>query len=812
MSRIMTFVVSLSKASATPVSLDYATQDGTATAPDDYTHTTGTLTFEPGQISKSVIVPVRDDFEGAETEQFSLEIDNPVGCSILQGEGTGIIPGVDGVPEPDPETITYLDRFDWVYAAVHAPANGYFGPHTGTVQRVLPRHVPEYIINEAPDYGGETVSETASFWVGLEAWQGALNEDWTGYNNCWNRIDQYYVPSAVNQPISVYDPASPADYTPEGELPSMYPRLADPTAPKGVDPLYQELADTYGNKRVYLMHWIIDVEGDYGFRNGDGATRNVFINTYERGLQESSLETITHPCWNDWENGGGPYGFEPLFTQGKQVYPAAPFDYGKKWSYTNAPDAEARAIQWAYWADKFAGEQGRRATINASTNMAKKMGDYLRYNLFDKYFRQIGPNRALGGTEDDSYSSCHFLINWYAAWGGDLPATGMEGTWSYRIGSSECHQGYQAPDAAYFMATGGGGFTPQSPSAGDIWLGSLYRQIEMIRWLQSPEGPIAGGVSNSYLAQYLTPTDGRQNATFYGMYYVYAPVWHDPPSNDWVGFQSWGQARTADLFLEVSDKTTELANDVRGNCEIILDRLVNWFLAEIQLAEDGSFTVPGNLDWVSPTQVPGETTTEANLEGVYEYLPTMSWDGTGSYADFWNASSVPNPTLHCKIRDRGTDLGVAASTAILLINYAEGKRRMGKFTDVIPNGTQTAEDAYLMARELIDRIWVNHRDDIGICVPENQPNLTRMLDPVYVPDVFTGTMPNGDVINSDATFISVRSFLKDDPNWQQIEDYAADPVNNPVPEFTYHRFWAQCEYAMACGAMHKYFGDLAYAD
>ncbi|TDW63098.1 Calx-beta domain-containing protein [Novosphingobium sp. PhB55] len=801
MPRKMTFVVTLSEASTETATLDYATVPGSATAPDDYTHTAGTLTFDPGEITKHVVVPVRDDFAGAPREVFSLQITNPEGCTIEVPSGTGVIPGVDGL-------LSYRQRFDWIYAAVHDTRNGYFGPQTGANAFAVPRHVPENIINEAPDYGGETVSETASFWVGLEAWQGALNADWTGYNNCWNKIDTIYVPNTTNQPAGTYNPASPADYTPEGNLPSDYPRLSQPNAAKGVDPLYQELLTTYGSKRMYLMHWIIDVEGAYGFKNGDGATKNVYINTYERGLQESSFETVTHPCWNDWNNGGSAYGYEPLFTQGKQLYPAAQYDWGKKWSYTNAPDAEVRAVQWAFWANKFAADQGAGATIATSTSRAKKMGDYLRYNLFDKYFRQIGANRAQGGTSAAPYSSCHYLINWYAAWGGEVPAAGAEASWGYRIGCSEAHQGYQGVDTAYFMATGGGGFTPQSASAGDIWLGSLYRQIEMIRWLQSPEGPIAGGVTNSLFARYETATDGRQNAKFYGMYYTYAPVWHDPPSNNWVGFQPWGQARTADAFLEVSDKTTALAVEVRKNLEVILDRLVNWFLDESELIGTGDFKIPGTLSWVNSTAIAGQTATTANLEGVYEYLPTLEWDGTGDYAAFWNASTVPNPTLHCKITEYSTDLGVASSLAVLLINYAEAKRRMGKFTDAIPGGAHTAEDAYMLARELLDRVWTTYRDDIGICTPEPRSDYKRMLDPVYVPAIFNGTMPNGDVVNSASTYISIRSFLKDDPMWPVIEAHAADPVANPAPVFTYHRFWAQAEYAIACAAMHHYFGDL----
>ena len=52
------FTVSLSAASAGPVTVDYATADGSAKAPGDYTATTGTLTFATGELSKQVAVAV----------------------------------------------------------------------------------------------------------------------------------------------------------------------------------------------------------------------------------------------------------------------------------------------------------------------------------------------------------------------------------------------------------------------------------------------------------------------------------------------------------------------------------------------------------------------------------------------------------------------------------------------------------------------------------------------------------------------------------------------------------------------------------
>ena len=52
----VTFTVSLSRPQAGPVTVDYATSDGTATAPGDYTAATGTVTFAPGDTSETVVV------------------------------------------------------------------------------------------------------------------------------------------------------------------------------------------------------------------------------------------------------------------------------------------------------------------------------------------------------------------------------------------------------------------------------------------------------------------------------------------------------------------------------------------------------------------------------------------------------------------------------------------------------------------------------------------------------------------------------------------------------------------------------------
>jgi hypothetical protein len=295
------------------------------------------------------------------------------------------------------------------------------------------------------------------------------------------------------------------------------------------------------------------------------------------------------------------------------------------------------------------------------------------------------------------------------------------------------------------------------------------------------------------------------------MTYTYAPVWHDPPSNNWFGFNCWGMQRVAELFHTVSDKTGTLQATVRSNCEVMLDRWMGWVLDNCILNTDGTYILPDTLIWTSDTAIPGHTATRPNLEGKFEYLPDTTWPGTSpDYAAFWSASSVPNTKLDFTVLSTGQDMGVGASLAITLIMYAQAKRNMSKFTTVIPNSTaKTPQDCYLLAKGLLDRIWGLYKVEKGIANSELRADYKRMGDPIYVPSTYSGLMPNGDVIHPGSTFISIRSFMTTDPDYAQVAAYIANPTTAPVPEFTYHRFWAQAEYAMACACMHKYFTDLA---
>lgn len=75
----MTFTVALTTSTSLPVTVNYATQDGTAIGASDFTETSGTLTFAAGETSKTITVPIAIDAadEGSESFTLTLSDSNP---------------------------------------------------------------------------------------------------------------------------------------------------------------------------------------------------------------------------------------------------------------------------------------------------------------------------------------------------------------------------------------------------------------------------------------------------------------------------------------------------------------------------------------------------------------------------------------------------------------------------------------------------------------------------------------------------------------------------------------------------------------
>lgn len=93
-----TFTVSLAAASAQTVTVDFVTADGTATAPADYQTQNGTLTFNPGDLTKTITVLVNGDTLDEAAETFFVNLSNASNAVILDNQGQGTINDNDPAP------------------------------------------------------------------------------------------------------------------------------------------------------------------------------------------------------------------------------------------------------------------------------------------------------------------------------------------------------------------------------------------------------------------------------------------------------------------------------------------------------------------------------------------------------------------------------------------------------------------------------------------------------------------------------------------------------------------------------------------
>jgi hypothetical protein len=731
-----TFAVSLSSAPSANVTVSVAEKSG---GDPDLSVTSGaSLTFTPSNWNTPQNVTIAAGTASADKGAQG----------VFTASATGYSPASVTVTEAA-ATSGYDQWFLNLYDTITNPANGYFSP------KGIPYHSVETLIVEAPDYGHETVSETYSYYIWLTADYGRVTGNWTPFNNAWTNLETYMIPGDSQQPgQSTYKPSSPATYGPEEPYPSDYPVTLTSSVPVGSDPLATELQSTYGTSSIYAPMWIMDTDNRYGFGQcEDGTSTPSWINSYQRGPMESVWDTIPQPdC--DMFKYGGPNGFLDLFTAGG--------GYAKQYKYTDAPDADARMVQAAYLADTYATAQGKSSAVAATLAKASKLGDYLRYSMFDKYFKQISANCSQQGAaacpagtskaNEDTY-----LLSWYYAWGG-----AADGSWSWRIGGSSIHQGYQNPLAAYALSTDPN-LVPKSPSAKSDWATSLTTQLNMIQWLQSAEGAIAGGITNNWGGNY--GDAGKPPAgdpTFDGMYYDWEPEYHNPPSNQWFGFQTWLMERVAEYY------------NATGNAQAkaILDKWVPW--AESVAKADpsaGTLSVPGTLTWTGQPE--------------------------GSYTS-GSTPPLANTSLHVSATGSSADLGVAGSLAKVYSYYAA------------KSGDATAKTD---AQNILDVIHKNYADSLGFSAPETRDDYKNFTSPynttnyegVYVPSGWSGTYPGGVKINSTTnTFLSIRPWYTSDPQWSKVQAYLD---GGSAPVFNYHRFWAESDIATAFDAFAQLFPD-----
>ena len=119
---------SLGQASNGSVSVSYSTRDLSATAGQDFTAKSGTLSFAPGESVKTVVVDLLDDSVAEALERFELVLSNPINAALGDGVALGQIALNDGAGSAQPRisvsdvTVGEADRYVDIPVLLHAPS------------------------------------------------------------------------------------------------------------------------------------------------------------------------------------------------------------------------------------------------------------------------------------------------------------------------------------------------------------------------------------------------------------------------------------------------------------------------------------------------------------------------------------------------------------------------------------------------------------------------------------------------------------------------------------------------------------------
>jgi hypothetical protein len=101
-----TFTIALNPASAKTVSVNCVTADGTAQGGSDYLPVSTTLTFNPGDTSKSIIVPINGDIETEPDETFFVNLSTAANATISDNQGMATVVSDDNPPPGAPMLLT----------------------------------------------------------------------------------------------------------------------------------------------------------------------------------------------------------------------------------------------------------------------------------------------------------------------------------------------------------------------------------------------------------------------------------------------------------------------------------------------------------------------------------------------------------------------------------------------------------------------------------------------------------------------------------------------------------------------------------
>lgn len=269
----LAFTVTLSAAASGPVTVDYATGNGSARAGQDYTAQTGTLTFAAGETSKVVNIQVTGDTTVEANETLKLTLSSPAGAVIKDGVAVGTIVNDDSTT-PTLPTLSISDA---------SVVEG--NPGTGAAPGWLSTSG-----NQIVDSAGHSVQIAGVNWFGFESSTLAPHGLWTrGYKDMMDQmVDLGF--NTIRLPFS-------------SEM------LHTSAAPNGID--FNKNPDLKGLSALQIMDKIVDYAGELGLkiildhhRSDSGA------GTSENGLWYNSQ--YTQAAWvADWKMLAARYADDP---------------------------------------------------------------------------------------------------------------------------------------------------------------------------------------------------------------------------------------------------------------------------------------------------------------------------------------------------------------------------------------------------------------------------------------------------------------------------------------------------------------------
>jgi VCBS repeat-containing protein len=149
------FTISLSNPSALAVDVTYSTANGSGLAGFDYQAVSGTLTFAPGQTSRTIAVQTVDDTVHEGTEAFSVNLSNASGGEIVNSQGIGTILDDDPSQPPTANSDSYNTTED---TPLIVPASGVLANDTDPENALLTA-----VLVTTTSHGALTLNANGSF-------------------------------------------------------------------------------------------------------------------------------------------------------------------------------------------------------------------------------------------------------------------------------------------------------------------------------------------------------------------------------------------------------------------------------------------------------------------------------------------------------------------------------------------------------------------------------------------------------------------------------------------------------------------------